>query len=93
MLPEVVFSHPKQGFAIPLHRYKNDAYRTLVRRLLVAPQPLHALIARPALERLLSLVLEQQADTARLSVYRATHQVWAMAQLFGWVERFRVRLP
>jgi asparagine synthase (glutamine-hydrolysing) len=93
MLPEVVFNHPKQGFAIPLHRYKNDAYRSLVRRLLITPQPLHDLIARPALERLLALVLEQQTDNARLSVYRATHQVWAMAQLFGWAERFRVRLP
>jgi asparagine synthase (glutamine-hydrolysing) len=93
MLPEIVFHHPKQGFAIPLHRYKNDAYRSLVRRLLLTPQPLHDLIARPALQRLLSLVLEQQTDNARLSVYRATHQVWAMAQLFGWAERFRVRLP
>jgi asparagine synthase (glutamine-hydrolysing) len=93
MLPEVVFNHPKQGFAIPLHRYQNDAYRTLVRRLLTVPHPFHDLIARPALERLLALSLEQQADNARVSVYRATHQVWAMAQLFGWAERFRVRLP
>jgi asparagine synthase (glutamine-hydrolysing) len=93
LLPEEVFRHPKQGFAIPLHRYQNDLYRSLVREVLLAPQALHRLFSHTALERLLSFSLEQQSDNARLSVFRASHQAWAMAQLFGWADRFHVSLP
>jgi asparagine synthase (glutamine-hydrolysing) len=93
LLPSEVFRHPKQGFAIPLHRYQNSRYRALVRDVLLASHALHRLFAPPALERLLDFSLAQQVDDARLSVFRASHQAWAMAQLFGWFTRFRVALP
>ncbi len=90
LLPDVVFQHPKQGFSIPLHRYQNEAYDKLVRGLLLDRHDLHALLSRPALERLLAARLGQQSDTALRTVFRSSHQVWLLAQLFGWTKRFKV---
>ncbi|MGH2607738.1 MAG: asparagine synthase (glutamine-hydrolyzing), partial [Tepidiformaceae bacterium] len=93
LLPAAVFDHPKQGFSIPLHEFQNDSYRALSRDLLLAPHPLHALFRREALEDLLDYGTAQRADTFRRSVYRSSHQLWAMVQLFGWARRFGIRLP
>ncbi|MBK6846066.1 MAG: hypothetical protein IPG96_00470 [Proteobacteria bacterium] len=91
-LPPVVFDHPKTGFSIPLHRFQNAAYAALARELLAdqAPDGLHALLAPPALQRLLTQGLARQTDDVESSVFRASHQLWALMQLAGWLRRFRV---
>jgi asparagine synthase (glutamine-hydrolysing) len=93
LLPEVVFRHPKQGFSIPLHRYQNDTYKALVRRILLDRHDLHSVLSREAIERIVALGLDQQSDNVIRSVFRATHQIWLLTQLFGWAQRFGVRTP
>jgi asparagine synthase (glutamine-hydrolysing) len=90
LLPSTLFEQPKHGFSIPLHRVQNDTYLGLVDDLLLQPHPLHALFDPGALARLTSFALTHMQDNAMLSVYRASHQVWALLQLFGWVTRFGI---
>jgi asparagine synthase (glutamine-hydrolysing) len=93
LLPEVVFRHPKQGFAIPLHRYQNEEYERLTRQVLLETGSLQGLFSREALTSLLAHAGSQRQDTLEKSVYRASHQVWALVQFGGWMQRFKVRLP
>lgn len=92
MLPDAVFSHPKRGFSIPLHLVQNESYETLAREVLLGKSPLHRLFDRDAVGSLLDFALLQRHDTAAKSVYRASHQVWSLLQLFGWVERFGIEV-
>lgn len=91
-LPPVVFDHPKTGFSIPLHRFQNAAYRELAHDLLVDhPAPgLHELLVPTALRQLLARGLARQEDNVESSVFRASHQLWALMQLGGWLRRFAV---
>ena len=90
-LPEAVFSHPKQGFNIPLHTYRNKAYQQLAKRLLLDENPLPGLFEDRELKGILHRGLEQTQDTSSMSVYRASHQLWMVMQLFGWAERFNIQ--
>jgi asparagine synthase (glutamine-hydrolysing) len=92
LLPDAVFRHPKRGFSIPLHLVKNETYEALAREALLGRSPLHRLLDRNAVQKLLDFALLQQHDTAEKSVYRASHQVWSLLQLFAWVERFGVEV-
>jgi asparagine synthase (glutamine-hydrolysing) len=93
LLPDSVFTHPKHGFSIPLHEFQNVAYRNLAGDLLLTSHPLHALFRKDALADLIGRGMGQRTDTATHSVYRSSHQLWALLQLFGWARRFEVRLP
>ncbi|MBK8480844.1 MAG: asparagine synthase (glutamine-hydrolyzing) [Proteobacteria bacterium] len=91
-LPAVVFDHPKRGFSIPLHRFQNAAYAELAHDLL-ADNPaagLHELLAPETLRHLLTRGLARQSDDVESSVFRASHQLWALMQLGGWLRRFGV---
>lgn len=90
-LPEAVFSHPKQGFNLPLHSYRNAAYRQLAQRLLFDENPWPGFFPTSALEAIFTRGLEQQKDTASMSIFRATHQLWMLMQLLGWAKRFNVQ--
>ena len=92
MLPDTVFSHPKRGFSIPLHLVQNESYEALAREVLLGQSPLHRLLDRDAVGNLLDFALLQRHDTALKSVYRASHQVWSLLQLFGWVERLGIEV-
>ncbi len=90
-LPEAVFSHPKWGFAIPMHDYQNETYRHLCRDLLFE----HGSIARQLFEtsflrKIVDRGLQRTHDAADVSVFRATHQVWALVQLAAWAKEFQV---
>lgn len=92
VLPPEVFSHPKWGFAIPLHRFFNDEFRRFATDLLGSTGPLAQLLDRDAVRRVLSRGLASTGDRADISVYQATHQLWALMQLAAWMIRFRVTM-
>jgi asparagine synthase (glutamine-hydrolysing) len=89
-LPEAVFNHPKQGFNIPLYKYQNKAFKDLAQRLLFDENPMSNLFQKAELEKIFNQGLNLKKETSQISVFRASHQLWMMMQLFGWIERFDV---
>ena len=91
-LPAAVFQHPKTGFSIPLHMYQNEAYRSAARDLLLSNRiPLvKEFFDAGFLAGLVSRGLTQTHDTAERSVYRSSHQLWAVMTLAAWADEFRV---
>jgi hypothetical protein len=90
LLPAEVFSHPKSGFSIPLHKFQNPAYAELARELLTSRAGPVSLLDPRAVDRIRERGLVRQEDRADVSVYRASHQLWALMQLAAWAQRFRV---
>lgn len=91
-LPREVFEHPKMGFAIPLHRYMNEAYRELAERLIQKDRPLARLFDWEEVERTRQVGLYARKDTASLSVFKAGIRLWMLLALFGWAERYQVEI-
>lgn len=91
-LPSEVFDHPKMGFSIPLYQYQNTAFRNLAHRLLFTENPFPDLFDTAYLQQIYKNGLEMKKDTAQISVFQASHQLWMMMQLFGWAQRFQVSL-
>ncbi|MBR9921779.1 MAG: asparagine synthase (glutamine-hydrolyzing) [Bacteroidetes bacterium] len=91
-LPEVVFNHPKTGFSIPLHQYQNAAFEKLAASLFQPKNPIYSLFDPSGLQAVVQNGLRQKSDTARQSVFRSSHQLWSLMQLFGWAQRFNVQV-
>lgn len=88
-LPAEVFQRQKTGFSIPLQRLQNQEYHALAEELLIKNDGIMSLFPATALR-----AITQRSLTARnsmeASVYRSTHQLWALMQLAGWAKRFGV---
>lgn len=91
-LPPEVFSHPKQGFNLPLHKFQNQAFHSLARRLLFEENPLPELFKVQELEQIFARGINQKEDNNAMSAFRASHQLWMIMQLIGWAKRFKVSL-
>jgi len=91
-LPPEVFSHPKQGFNIPLHKYQNQTYRRLAQRLLFEENPLPELFSKSHLKQVFNRGLNTMHDNSNISAFRASHQLWMIMQFLGWAERFKVSI-
>jgi asparagine synthase (glutamine-hydrolysing) len=91
-LPEIVFSHPKTGFSIPLHMFQNTAYDAACRDLLLSDRVpvVRDLLDGQAMRTIVSRGLAQKQDTAERSVYRSSHQLWSLLNLAAWADEFKV---
>jgi len=89
-LPDSVFNHPKSGFSIPLHKYQNEAFVGLAQSFFESKNPVVGLFDKTELQGVLKNGLSTQKDNAKFSVYKSSHQLWMLMQLFGWAERFDV---
>jgi asparagine synthase (glutamine-hydrolysing) len=91
-LPRVVFDHPKTGFSIPLHMFQNATYESACRDLLLSDRVpvVRELFDKPAVAAVVARGLTQKRDTAQRSVYRSSHQLWALLNLAAWADEFRV---
>jgi asparagine synthase (glutamine-hydrolysing) len=89
-LPVTVLNHPKTGLSTPLHQYWNDDFRHLAYDLIVPPGPLDAVLNKELVLWYLRNGLSQTRDNAHTTVFRSTHQLWLLVQLYGWVHRFKV---
>ncbi len=90
-LPSSVFTHPKSGFSIPLHDFKNEEFKRLAIDLLNQPV-MYELFYKSELEKILKLGLESNKDSSRGSIYRVTHQLWCLMMLSGWIKYFEVEI-
>lgn len=90
-LPDEVFNHPKSGFSIPMHDFKNAAFRNLAMYLLNKDY-MKKLFNPAALELILEAGLNDSEDTFSGSIYRKTHQLWSLMMLSGWIEVFGVEI-
>jgi asparagine synthase (glutamine-hydrolysing) len=91
MLPKEVFTHPKSGFSIPLHDFRNDAFSKLANELLNTPF-IKDLVNQKALASLLKGGLEENKDDVNGSIYRKTHQLWSLMMLSGWVSYYKIEV-
>lgn len=93
-LPDIVYSHPKTGFTIPLHMFQNDNYNKLCKRYLTESRSpiITDLFDRNALNNVIARGTTRQFATSAMSVSRASHQLWALLQLGAWADYYRVAL-
>lgn len=90
-LPEEVFNHPKSGFSIPLHSFKNKEFRELAQELLEAPY-MKEIFHADVINEILSIGLNEMKDSATGSIYRKTHQLWSLMMFSGWIKMYNVEL-
>lgn len=91
ILPIEVFNHPKSGFSIPLHDFKNDNFKLLAKDLISAPY-MFELFNKDYLQNIYHLGLNDAKDNGQGSVYRKTHQLWSLMMLSGWITRFGIQV-
>jgi asparagine synthase (glutamine-hydrolysing) len=91
-LPDIVFDHPKTGFDLPLHMFQNATYESTCRDLLLSDRlpVVRELLDRRATTAIVTRGLAQKHDTAERSVYRSSHQLWALMNLAAWADEFKV---
>jgi asparagine synthase (glutamine-hydrolysing) len=88
-LPNSVFDHPKSGFSIPLHDYFNEEFKNMCNKYILENKKMKILFNSNALNFFINRGLEQKVDS-EITVYRASHQVWSLLQLGGWLNYFDV---
>ena len=91
LLPSSVFNHPKKGFSIPLHDYFNEEFVSLCDQYILNNFKLKKLFNTQALNFFVNRGLHQKFDTD-ITVYRASHQIWSLLQLGGWLIYFNVEV-
>ncbi len=92
ILPDSVFNHPKTGFSIPLHRYFNSTFESLADTYVMKDERMLELFEPSFLKEYVERGLSQKSDTAYATVYKSSHQLWALLMLGGWLNRFDVDL-
>ena len=93
-LPDVVYTHPKSGFTIPLHMFQNDHYLELCKRYLLGNN--HPIIAqlfdREAVTGIIARGTQGRFSRASMSMHRVSHQLWGLLQLSAWAHHYEVGL-
>jgi asparagine synthase (glutamine-hydrolysing) len=91
-LPESVLTGAKHGFDIPLFRYMNAEFADSCHELLGDRTGIAQLFEASALQDVIKDGLNRREDSASISVYRATHRLWALHQLALWSKTFSVSI-
>jgi asparagine synthetase B (glutamine-hydrolysing) len=91
-LPDVVYSHPKSGFTIPLHMFQNENYGALCKRyLLQNKSPIITQLFDPnVLAGIVARATHGTFAQAAMSTHRASHQLWGLMQLGAWAHHYEV---
>jgi asparagine synthase (glutamine-hydrolysing) len=90
-LPSEVFNHPKSGFSIPLHDFRNDSFKKLAYELLLSPH-MKEMFNIDTLNNILNRGLHQSIDDGGGSIYRKTHQLWSLMMLSGWIKKYNISI-
>lgn len=90
-LPREVFNHPKSGFSIPLHNFKNTEFMELAVDLM-KESAMKDLFYEKKLKQILEVGMSSYSDDSRGSVYRKTHQLWSLMMLSGWIKMYKIEL-
>ncbi|MBK9107519.1 MAG: asparagine synthase (glutamine-hydrolyzing) [Saprospiraceae bacterium] len=90
MLPQEVFSHPKQGFNFPLHKFFNPAFKTFCYATMHKNHPLFELMDYASVMQIVKSGFEQNQSTAQQSIYKSAHKLWLLLQIFAWTTHFEI---
>jgi hypothetical protein len=90
-LPSEVFNHPKSGFSIPLHDFRNEEFKKLAKSLL-GTKIMQELFWDKSLNAILDAGLTESKDNASGSIYRKTHQLWSLMMLSGWISLYNIEV-
>jgi asparagine synthase (glutamine-hydrolysing) len=90
-LPEEVFNHPKSGFSIPLHDFRNNDFKVLAEELILEKHMIE-LFNIDSLKKILHGGLYESTNNGSGSIYRKTHQLWSLMMLSGWIKRFNISI-
>ena len=90
MLPASVYSHRKQGFALPLHRWFNAEFWDLLEDMYATGTPAAGLFQRPALQRVFDGARNASRDSGVVSSGNAATRAWMLASLARWMQRYGV---
>jgi asparagine synthase (glutamine-hydrolysing) len=90
-LPSEVFNHPKSGFSIPIHDYRNEEFNILAKELLSKPFIVQ-LFKKEVLDSLLKGGLVDNKNDENGSIYRKTHQLWSLMMLSGWISFYNIEV-
>ena len=90
-LPIEVFNHPKSGFSIPIHDFRNEEFNALAKELLSKPFIVE-LFKKDVLDSLLKGGLVDNKNDANGSIYRKTHQLWSLMMLSGWISFYNIEI-
>jgi len=94
-LPREVFTRPKWGFAIPLHRMFDQTFFTFCRETLCTPNSqVLRLFGRPAVERILRWNEASRNPVPHIwSQYTVSHALWILLQFELWSQTKGITLP
>lgn len=90
-LPEEVFNHPKSGFSIPLHDFKNQEFQRLASQLM-GESAMKELFDETRVHQILQLGLSSNSNDSAGSIYRKTHQLWSLMMLSGWIKLYKIEI-
>jgi len=90
-LPDEVFNHPKSGFSIPLHDFKNEEFEQLATQLM-SESAMKELFGETRLHQILQIGLSSKTNDSAGSIYRKTHQLWSLMMLSGWIKMYKIEL-
>jgi asparagine synthase (glutamine-hydrolysing) len=90
LLPEEIFTHRKQGFSIPLHRWVTEAYFDLAEELLSESAVRRRGIFNPiAVRHLLDRCLGRQPHRRSLeSSHRLSHRLFMLVAMELWCQLY-----
>ncbi len=91
-LPDSIYSHPKQGFSIPLAKWLNEQFWDQLEVYFASGEPLAELFDRDALMTTFQDGRAALQDSARLSGSAAAARVWVLALLGCWFDQYDVSL-
>ncbi|MBM3990195.1 MAG: asparagine synthase (glutamine-hydrolyzing) [Planctomycetes bacterium] len=90
LLPKAVYSHRKQGFALPLQRWFNAEFWDLLEALYAPGTAAASLFRRPELLRVLDAARHAERSAAVQSAGNSATRVWMLAALGRWMQRYGV---
>jgi len=90
-LPTEVFNHPKSGFSIPLHDFKNEEFKRFATQLM-SESAMKELFDETRLHQILQIGLSSKTNDSAGSIYRKTHQLWSLMMLSGWIKMYKIEL-
>lgn len=91
-LPASVFTHPKQGFSLPLHRYFTNEFIRFSRDLIRPDHPLNRILDYKIVKSIIETGLTNAQSHSKESVYKASHKAWFLIQLYTWFDQFELEL-
>jgi asparagine synthase (glutamine-hydrolysing) len=91
-LPAIVFNHPKTGFNLPLHKFFNKEFEKLTDHLVSRNHPLHEILDYNVVRMYLNKGFKQMQNTSKESVYRSSHKLWLLVQLYAWFDQFELTI-